>query len=71
MESNALTGESVGQVGQYLTTKEAGKRLGYTARWIRHMCESGQLIAIKFGGRWLIDEQLIGTLPQSAVHDTS
>jgi len=42
----------------------AAIRLGYTPRYVRKMCNTGALIAIKISGRWYVSELALKTVPQ-------
>ncbi|MFC2008768.1 helix-turn-helix domain-containing protein [Chloroflexota bacterium] len=41
---------------QWLTTVEAGRVLGITARRVRELASKGRISAVRIGGRWLIAE---------------
>lgn len=49
----------------------AAKRMGYTNRHTRFLCNSLQLIAIKICGLWFIHELEIETYPQKVMKTDS
>lgn len=52
------------RLGMLITTTEAAKRLGYSAKWfLRTYVQPGKVPAVKIGGRWLIDEADLAALP--------
>jgi DNA (cytosine-5)-methyltransferase 1 len=42
-----------------LTVNEVARRLNKTPRWIRELCQTGQLKADKLGRDWLIDPKSV------------
>lgn len=45
----------------------AALRLAYSPRYVRMLCDSGQLIAIKISGMWFVLEYSVELFPQTDV----
>ena len=50
-----LSQQIPGELETWLTTVEAGRRLGITDRAVRKRITAGQLAATLYGGRWLLN----------------
>ena len=54
-----------------LTVRQVAERLAYTAEWVRHLCATGKLRAVKLGRQWRIPESAVQELlhVQAPDHD--
>ena len=40
----------------WVTVQEAAEISGYTATWIRHLANAGEIKSRRFGRAWMVDE---------------
>ena len=52
----------MGTTPKYLTTAEAGQRLGVVAHTIRTWISQGRLRALKVGRSWVVEESAVAEL---------
>lgn len=49
----------MGSIPTWLTSREAGDRLGLDESYVRRLCAKGELKAIRKGYTWLIDPESV------------
>lgn len=65
----SIVGEVQGTEYELVDISQAAKRLGYSRRHVRRLCDNGELIAIKIGLQWFVYPQLIKICPPTGVHE--